>query len=114
MVNIEHLKFSACAYFYKLKDGNTISSKEVKKMLIDVTSSKIHNYLFNEYRVEKDNGLKYSMRVFKDKPRMPKFIGTFDKQWQEQKIGYYLFIEYDNYIAILKRIVQFQTLSFLN
>lgn len=79
MVNIEHLKFSACAYFYKLKDGNTISSKEVRKMLIDVTSSKIHNYLFNEYRVEKDNGLKYSMRVFKDKPRMPKFIGTFDK-----------------------------------
>lgn len=103
MVNIEHLKFSACAYFYKLKDGNTISSKEVRKMLIDVTSSKIHNYLFNEYRVEKDNGLKYSMRVFKDKPRMPKFIDTFDKQWQEQKIGYYLFIEYDNYIAILKK-----------
>ena len=72
-------------------------------MLIDVTSSKMRNYLFNEQRKERPNGPKYSLRVFKEKPKMPGFIRVYDSNWREQKIGYYLFIEYRDYVAILRK-----------
>ncbi len=103
MVELANLKFSTCAYFYKLKEGVTISKKDIEWMLKDVTSSKMKTYLFDKHREELPNGVQYSLRVFKDKPQMPIFIDADDDNWKEQKIGYYLFIEYCNHIAILKK-----------
>lgn len=102
MIDVSCLRFNACAYFYKLKDKEEIDPKEIEHMLRDVTEGKVHRYLFDICR-ENIGNARYSMRVFKDKPRTPKFIGVENEQWQEQKIGYYVFIEYDRYVAILKK-----------
>ena len=102
MSDVDCLRFSACAYFYKLKDKEKVSNIVVKQMLRDVTEGKLQRYLFDICR-ENIGNARYSMRVFKDKPRTPKFIGVENEQWQEQKIGYYVFIEYDRYVAILKK-----------
>ena len=103
MIQLSDLKFNTCAYFYKLKDGVSISNKDIEKMLKDVTSSKIKTYLFDTRREEQPNGVKYSLRIFKDRAKMPVFIGVEDDNWKEQKIGYYLFIEYSDYVAILRK-----------
>lgn len=102
MIDVSCLRFNACAYFYKLKDKEEVDPKEIEHMLRDVTEGKVHRYLFDICRENIGNAW-YSMRVFKDKPRTPKFIGVENEQWQEQKIGYYVFIEYDRYVAILKK-----------
>lgn len=102
MIELTDLKFNTCAYFYKIKEGCLITDNEIKQMLIEVTSTKIRKYLFDICRVE-NNGVKYSLRIFKDKPKMPRFIAIEDNNWKEQKIGYYLFIEYSNHVAIFKK-----------
>jgi hypothetical protein psyrpo1_36959 len=102
MIDVNCLKFNACAYFYKLKDKVEIAQKAIKQMLCDVTEGKPGPYLFNICRANIGNA-RYSMCVFKDNPRTPKFIGVQNEQWQEQKIGYYVFIECDRYVAILKK-----------
>ena len=102
MKDVDCLRFNACAYFYKLKDEEKVSDFIVKQMLRDVTEGKLHRYLFDICR-ENIGNARFSMRVFKDKPRTPNFIGVENEQWQEQKIGYYVFIEYDRYVAILKK-----------
>ena len=58
MIQLSDLKFNTCAYFYKLKDGVSISNKDIEKMLKDVTSSKIKTYLFDTRREEQPNGVK--------------------------------------------------------
>jgi len=84
MIDVSCLRFNACAYFYKLKDKEEIDPKEIEHMLRDVTEGKVHRYLFDICR-ENIGNARYSMRVFKDKPRTPKFIGVENEQWQEQK-----------------------------
>lgn len=102
MIDVNCLKFNACAYFYKLTDKEEIDSNEIEQMLRDVTEGKVQSCLFDICR-ENIGDARYSMCVFKDQPRTPKFIGVENEQWQEQKIGYYVFIEYDRYVAILKK-----------
>lgn len=104
MVNIASLRFNACAYFYKLKDGQSFSNEDVKRMLIQVTASKNHaQYLFDELRVAGPNGTKYSLRVFKDQPKTPGFMTVPEHGWIELKIGYFLFIEAGSYVAVLRK-----------
>lgn len=104
MTKLTDLKFNTCAYFYKLKDKQSISKKDIQDMLKNVTEDKISgNFLFNNCRNNGPKNTKYSLRIFKNKPKTPSFIGINDPNWVEQKIGYYLFIEYEDYVAILRK-----------
>lgn len=104
MTKLTDLKFNTCAYFYKLKDKQSISKKDIQDMLKNVTEDKISgNFLFNSCRNNGSKNTKYSLRIFKNKPKTPSFIGINDPNWVEQKIGYYLFIEYEDYVAILRK-----------
>ena len=38
MATLEDLRFISCAYFYKLKDGISISNKDIENMLIESMS----------------------------------------------------------------------------
>ena len=105
MPTIADLRFSKCAYFYKLKQHETISNAEIHRMMMLVTEDKIRrNYAVDEERQPSSvAGVQYSMRVFKCKPIPPQFIANNGRGWEEQKIGYFLFIEYLEYIVILRR-----------
>ena len=47
-MDIRDLRFSECAYFYKLKNGMSISDDDIHNMLVQVTEGKIRrNYLFD-------------------------------------------------------------------
>lgn len=102
-MNIADLRFTECAYFYRLKDGITLSDSDIRKMLREVTSSKPHNYLFDIFRDKGGNGTRFSLRVFKSRNTKPSFFDKAVIGWDEQRIGYYLFVECDNYVAVLKR-----------
>lgn len=103
MANINDLRFGACAYFYKLKEGKTFSATDIRNMLAEVTSSKINRYLFNEVRQADPSGVMYSIRVFKDHPKTPGFMSVPEEGWKEQKIGYFIFLEYRSHVAILRK-----------
>lgn len=103
MANINDLRFCACAYFYKLKDGKRFSTADIRNMLKEVTSSKINRYLFNDVRQADPSGVMYSIRVFKDHPKTPGFMSVQEEGWKEQKIGYFLFLEYRSHVAILRK-----------
>ena len=103
MANINDLRFGACAYFYKLKEGKTFSATDIRNMLAEVTASKINRYLFNEVRQADPSGGIYSIRVFKDHPKTPGFMSVQEEGWKEQKIGYFLFLEYRSHVAILRK-----------
>ena len=102
-MNLVDLRFTECAYFYKLKDGMTISESDVRKMMIEVTNGKLHHYLFDLCREDDGKGTKFSLRVFKSRKGKPTFFETAEPGWDEQRIGYYLFVECDSYVAIMKR-----------
>lgn len=102
-VTLDDLRFSANAYFYKLKEGGFIRREDVEAMLRGVTSSKESVFLVNEVRQSYGEML-VSCRVFKNKPNKPLFlVCEVSNCWKEQKVGYYLFVEYRNYIAILRK-----------
>lgn len=103
-MDIRDLRFSECAYFYKLKNGMSISDEDIHKMLVQVTEGKIRRgYLFDLERQSFVVDVYYSIRVFKCKPEMPSFITKNEDGWKELKIGYYIFIEYLDYVVILRR-----------
>lgn len=103
-MDIRDLRFSECAYFYKLKNGMSISDDDIHNMLVKVTEGKIRRgYLFDLKRQSSIMDVYYSMRVFKCKPEMPSFITRNEDGWKELKIGYYIFIEYLDYVVILRR-----------
>lgn len=105
MPTIADLRFSECAYFYKLRDRITITATDIHDMLVVVTEGKVRrNYAVDVERQPSGvAGVMFSMRVFKCKPEPPKFITRNGQGWEEQKIGYFLFIEYRNYVVILRR-----------
>ena len=103
MANINDLRFGACAYFYKLKEGMSFSATVIRNMLAEVTSSKINRYLFNEVRQADPSGVIYSIRVFKEHPKTPGFMSVPEEGWKEQKIGYFIFLEYRSHVAILRK-----------
>lgn len=105
MPTIADLRFSECAYFYKLRDRKTITATDIHDMLVKVTEGKVRrNYAVDEERQPSGvAGVMFSMRLFKCKPEPPKFITRNGQGWEEQKIGYFLFIEYQNYVVILRR-----------
>lgn len=103
MPDIATLRFNACAYFYRLKAGQSFSNDELRSMMRQVTSTKIAHYLFDELRVDGPDNTKYSLRVFKEHPKTPGFMTVSENGWKEQKIGYFLFIEYGEYVAVLRK-----------
>lgn len=103
MANINDLRFGACAYFYKLKEGKSYSDTDIRNMMKEVTSSKINRYLFDEVRQADPSGVMYSIRVFKEYPKAPGFMSVPEEGWKEQKIGYFLFLEYRSHVAILRK-----------
>lgn len=104
MPDIATLRFNTCAYFYKLKTGDSFSDNDIRNMMIQVTASKNHaHYLFDELRSPGPNDTKYSLRVFKDTPKTPGFMSVPENGWKEQKIGYFLFVEYGEYVAVLRK-----------
>ena len=96
------LRLSTNAYFYKLKDGASFSNNDIDKILKTVTESKQKSYLINERRVKFENVL-VSCRVFKNKPETPVFLTSTNDSWKEIKIGYFVFIEYLDYVVIIKK-----------
>lgn len=38
MLDIADLRFKECAYFYKLKNGKSVSPEEIHNMLVEVTA----------------------------------------------------------------------------
>lgn len=51
MPTIADLRFSECAYFYKLRDGITITATDIHDMLVEVTEGKVRrNYAVDEER----------------------------------------------------------------
>lgn len=104
MPEIDTLRFNTCAYFYKLKTGVRFSNTDIRDMMKEVTASKNHaHYLFDELRFIGPNASKYSLRVFKDIPKTPGFMTVPENGWKEQKIGYFLFVEYGDYVAVLRK-----------
>ena len=104
MPDIANLRFSACAYFYKLKEGLSFTDSEIHSMLVNVTASKNRaHYLFDVERVSGPDGTRYSLRVFKDLPKTPGFMTVGEPGWVELKIGYFLFVECGRYVAVLKK-----------
>ena len=103
MSNINDLRFGASAYFYKLKERRSFSTNDIRNMLAEVTSSKINRYLFNEVRQADPSGVMYSIRVFKEYPKSPRFMSVPEEGWKEQKIGYFIFLEYRSHVAILRK-----------
>lgn len=104
MPDISTLRFNTCAYFYKLKVEANFSDADIRNMMKQVTASKVHShYLFDELRSPGPNDTKYSLRVFKDKPKTPGFMKMSENGWEEQKIGYFLFVEYGEYVAVLRK-----------
>lgn len=104
MLTIDDLRFTECAYFYRLKNGKSISPTDIQQMFINATAGKaIKHYEVDVRRAPSVPGVTYSIRVFKFRPEKPSFIVRDDDYWKEQKIGYLLFIEYLNYVIILRR-----------
>lgn len=104
MLNIADLRFKECAYFYKLKNGMNISPTDIHDVLVEVSAKRgLRYYEIDLERIVSVPDVCYSIRVFKCKPEKPNFIAREDSYWKEQKIGYFLFIEYLDYVVILRR-----------
>ena len=101
-IRLTDLRFSENAYFYKRK-SLPFTKTAIEKMLNKITDLSTHKYLFNIVRDTDSCGVQYSVRVFKTNKRKPSFINQFDEYWTEQKIGYFIFIEYQDYVVILKK-----------
>lgn len=102
-MNLENIKLSTCAYFYRLRDSQTLSDADIRQMLCNVTAEKVKQYAVNKCRHNGPSGTKFSIRVFKNTPSKPSFFEISENGWKEQKIGYFLFIEYQEYVAVLRK-----------
>ena len=87
MPTIADLRFSECAYFYKLRDRETITATDIHDMLVEVTEGKVRrNYAVDEERQPSGvAGVMFSMRVFKCKPEPPKFITRNGQGWEDRR-----------------------------
>lgn len=103
MMNLSDLRFTECANFYKLKDGCSLTDTNIHSMMVEVTRGKMRGYLFDKERVDGGNGTRFSLRVFKYKTDRPNFFNHPEPGWDEIRIGFYLFIECDRYVVVLKR-----------
>ena len=103
MLNLTDIRFTECGYFYKLKENKQFSDKEIHRMMVDVTNGKIQNYLFDLEREDGGNGTRFSLRVFKHKIDKPSFFAHPENGWEELRVGYFLFIEYERYVVVLRR-----------
>ncbi len=102
-MKLADVRFTECGYFYKLKEDEQFSGKEIHRMMVDVTNGKIQNYLFDLEREDDGNGTRFSLRVFKQKINKPSFFVHPENGWEELKVGYFLFIECDRYVVVLRR-----------
>lgn len=102
-MDIQNVRFTACAYFYRLKDDETITEKDVSRMLREVTAEKVRTYALDIMRQPTQNGCLFSLRVFKNRPSKPSFFKSSEAGWEERRIGYFLFVEYKGFVAILRR-----------
>lgn len=102
-MNLSDLRFTECANFYKLKDGCSLSDANIHSMMVEVTRGKMRSYLFDIERENGGNGTQFSLRVFKYKTDKPTFFYHREPGWEEIRIGFYLFIECDRYVVVLRR-----------
>lgn len=102
-MELDDLRFSECAYFYRLKDGKLLTEANIRSMMVAVTNANPHNYAYDVVRQDGGNGTFFSLRVFKQKNDKPPFFVHPEHGWEETKVGYFLFIECDRYVAVLKR-----------
>lgn len=100
--SIDDLRFSENAYFYK-RNGEPFTNNNIEKMFAEITSDSTRHFLVNIVRDSVLSDVEYSIRVFKTNKKKPSFINQYDEYWTEQKIGYFIFIEYQEYVAILKK-----------
>lgn len=49
-MNLADFRFTECAYFYKLKGGESLTNANIHSMMVEVTNDKIHNYAYNAER----------------------------------------------------------------
>lgn len=102
-MNISNFRFTECAYIYKLRDGRRLTKTDIHNMMVDVTSGKSRNYAYDVERENGGNQTLFSFRVFKQKNDKPTFFDHPEPGWEEIKVGYYLFVECDEYVAISKK-----------
>lgn len=62
-MKIDNIRLSACAYFYKLKDGISLSLRDVQGMLCDVTTEKKNTFALNLCRQSCPNGCKFNIEL---------------------------------------------------
>ena len=103
-ININELTFGENATFLHIKDGVSITNGNIDNMLLEASVGKIRNYPIDVRRqiIATCPGVRYSIRLFKSM-NAPSFFVRQKRGWDEQKVGFILFIEYGDYVAIIKR-----------
>lgn len=104
LININELTFGENATFLHIKEGMTISNGDIDNLLLEASVGKIRNYPIDAKRQSMPAcpGVRYSIRLFKSL-NTPSFFIRPKRGWDEQKVGFILFIEYGEYVAIIKR-----------
>lgn len=102
-MDLANLRFTESAFFYKLKGSVSLSESFVQAMMKDVTNGLKSSLLFNIVREDGGNDTSYSLRVFKKKTEKPSFFVHSEPGWEEVRVGYFLFIECDDYVVVMKR-----------
>ena len=103
-ISIDELTFSENASFYRVVDGKTITRRDLDNALSEASEDKNRVYPINFVRTifNEEPDVCCSMRLFKSSGK-PSFFNTSKKGWDEQKVGYFLILEYLDYVIILKR-----------
>lgn len=103
-ININELTFGENATFLHIKDGVSITNGDIDNMFLEASVGKIRNYPIDVRRQTMATcpDVRYSIRLFKSM-NAPSFFVRQKRGWDEQKVGFILFIEYGEYVAIIKR-----------
>lgn len=107
--DILKIKLTKSAYFYKIKDGwevddnlwNTVSDK-LKSHVVQPT----YNFVKTPWNeIDLDNGelVHYGLCVFRLPESKPSYANEIDNFWTERKLGYFIQVECNGYVAIQTR-----------
>ena len=109
-IDILKIQLTASAYFYKVKDGETVDAIMWSRICKSIRDSiNLDKDYFEESGWRLDGNTHYGICAFKYPEKKAAFAAEMGDFWKERKTGYFMIIVHDGYVAILKKNINIPT-----
>lgn len=108
---IDKIKLPASAYYFKIKDGARVDSamwEHIQNTIKSHIVKPAYNFYAKDWKKENIDGeqVNYGLCVFRYHETIPSYANEIDDYWTERKLGYFVIVEYNQYVATQYRNIE--------